>query len=234
MPRIWKEEWKTYKAVFDQFSERNLHKLISNGTIDGLDSPLSIGKEANIFTAKKGDDTIVVKIYRVSNCDFNRMYDYLKYDPRFEVKRSSRQIVFAWAQREYRNLLLAREANVSVPVPYTVLFNILIMECIFTGNQVAQKLINDQPKNPKKFFEEIIIELKKLRTAGLVHGDLSPFNILNADQHPVLIDWSAGTTKDNPNYEEYWQRDIKNVCTYFKKIGVKTDEEKVKAAVRKV
>ncbi len=232
MARIWKEEWKTYKDVFDKFSEENLYRLISNGTIDGLDAPLSIGKEANIFTAKRGDETMVVKMYRVSTCDFNRMYDYLKFDARFHVKQSKRQVIFAWAQREYRNLLLARNAGIAVPVPHAVRFNILVMECIFSGEHIAQKLTTDPPKNPKQFFAEVVGELKKLRNAGLVHADLSPFNILNADQHPVFIDWSAATTKDNPNYEEYWQRDIRNLCTFFRKLGVDADEQKLAQSLK--
>ena len=228
MPRIWKEEWKTYKDVFDQFSERNLYKLILNKTIDGLDSPLSIGKEANLFTARKGEEVVVVKMYRLSTCDFNRMYEYLSADPRsLGVKRSHRQIIFAWAKREFRNLLLAREAGVSVPTPFVILFNILVMECVFSKNIVAQKLHEDTPKYPQLFFEELMSEMKKMHNAGLVHGDLSPFNILNADQHPVLIDWSQATTLENQNARDFLKRDVKNVCTYFRKLGVKCEEEKV-------
>lgn len=227
MPRIWKEEWKTFKDVFDQFSERNLYKLISNRTIDGLDSPVSIGKEANIFTAKKGAEKVIVKLYRLSTCDFNRMYDYLKLDPRFHVKPSKRQVIFAWAKREFRNLLFARESGVSVPVPHNVLYNILVMECVFSGNTLAQKLNQETPENPKKFFDELVGELVKMKKAGIVHADLSAFNILVADQHPVIIDWSAATTKENPNYVEYWERDIKNICTFFRKIGVKVEDKDI-------
>jgi len=225
---IWKEEWKTYKDVFDQFSERNLYKLILNKTIDGLDSPLSIGKEANLFTARKGEDSVVVKMYRLSTCDFNRMYEYLSADPRsLRIQRSRRQVVFAWAKREYRNLLLAREAGISVPVPFVILFNILVMECVFSKNNVAQKLHEDPPKKPQSFFDEIITEMQKMHKANLVHGDLSPFNILNANQHPVIIDWSQATTLENQNAEEFLKRDVKNVCTYFRKLGLKLQEEDV-------
>jgi len=227
MARIWKEEWKTYKDVFDKFSEENIYKLISKRAIDGLDAPLSIGKESNVFTALKGSEKVIVKIYRLSTCDFKRMYDYLKSDPRYNVKQSRRQIIFAWAKREYRNLLLARQADIAVPVPHEIRYNMLVMECVFSGDNIAQKIVHEPPKNAQEFFNELIEELKKMRKAGLVHGDLSPFNILNADQHPVIIDWSAATTKENPNYDEYWQRDIKNICTYFKKIGVKVEDEAV-------
>lgn len=226
MPRIWKEEWKTYKDVFDQFSDRNIHKLISNNTIDGLESPLSIGKEANIFTAKKADDTVILKIYRLSTCDFNRMYDYLKADPRYpSVKPNKRQIIFAWAKREYRNLLIAREAGVNVPVPHTQYYNILVMECITSEDHPAPKLKDKPPKKPVEFYKELVEEVQKITKAELVHGDLSPFNILNANEHPVIIDWSQAMPLTAPNMEEYARRDAKNLTRFFKKLGVNAKEQ---------
>ncbi len=230
---IWKEEWKTYKDVFDQFSERNLYKLILNKTIDGLKSPLSIGKEANLFTARKGEELVVVKMYRLSTSDFNRMYEYLSADPRsLGIRRSRRQVIFAWAKREFRNLLLAREAGISVPTPFVILYNILIMECIFSKNNIAQKLNEDPPKKPQVFFDAVVNEMQKMHKACLVHGDLSPFNILNADQHPVIIDWSQATTLENSNAEEFLKRDVKNICTYFRKLSVKCVDEEVLKAIK--
>ena len=90
--------------------------MISSGHIDGLESPISVGKESNVFSAKKGNDRVIVKIYRLETCDFNRMYDYIKYDRRYvTLRKQKRKVIFAWAQREYRNLLKAREAGINVP-----------------------------------------------------------------------------------------------------------------------
>ena len=221
------ERYKTLKGVFDLFTEKNLFKLITQGHIEGLHSPLSIGKEANVFTARKDDETRVVKIYRLQTCDFNRMYDYIKADPRYsDLKNARRDILFAWAHREYRNLLKAREAEVRVPTPYAVLFNILVME--FIGDDMAaQRLKDDKPEDPEAFFKEIVVQMRKLYKAGLVHGDLSGFNILNYHQKPVLIDMSQATPLDNANAQSYLKRDVHNVCTLFAKWGVKADEETV-------
>ena len=222
-----KEKFKTLKNVFDLFTEKNLFRLISQGYIDGLHSPLSIGKEANIFTAKKDDEIRIVKIYRLQTCDFNRMYDYIRTDPRYiGLKSKRREVVFAWAHREYRNLLKAREAEVRVPTPYTVLKNILIMELI-GDEEAAQMLKNDPPEKPEAFFKEIIEQMRRLYKAKLIHADLSGFNILNYNQKPVFIDMSQATTLDNPNAEEYLKRDIRNICTLFRKWEIKADEEEV-------
>ncbi|MEM4264132.1 MAG: serine protein kinase RIO [Candidatus Woesearchaeota archaeon] len=222
-----KEKFKTLKNVFDDFTERNIFKLISEGHFDGLESPLFIGKEANIFTAKKGSHTVIVKIYRLSTCDFKRMYKYICSDPRFPaVKRQRRKVIFAWAHREYRNLLKAREAGVRVPTPIASLYNILVMEYI--GNSgPAPKLKDALPENPKAFFNEVITNIKKLHKAGLVHADLSPFNILNHEEKPVFIDLSQAIPTEDPNAKEYLQRDIHNICNFFHKLKVKSDPEEI-------
>src|SRR3990167_4135204 len=152
-----KEKFKTFEGVFDDFTYRNLFKMMSQGYFEGIRSPLSIGKEANIFSAPRKDGTIaVIKIYRLETCDFNRMYDYIKYDPRYQgLKKKKRKIIFSWVQREFRNLMKARQAGVRVPMPITFLNNVLVIE--FIGkDEIALKLKDSIPKNKKKFFNEII------------------------------------------------------------------------------
>ncbi len=64
MPKISKEKWKVWGNVFDEFTFRTLFKLASQGHFETLQSPISVGKESNIFSAKKGDEKIIIKIYR--------------------------------------------------------------------------------------------------------------------------------------------------------------------------
>ena len=186
-----------------------------------------------MFSAiRKDGSRVMVKIYRLETCDFNRMYDYIKDDPRFiDMKKGKRNIIFSWAQREYRNLLKARQANVSVPTPFTFSKNVLVLEFIGDDGIFAPKLKDAIPKNPKEFFEKIIANMKKLHKAGLVHADLSAFNILNCNEKPVFIDFSQCTPLDSSRASEYLERDIRNICNFFKKIGLKTDEAKVKMQI---
>lgn len=230
-----KEKFKTWGDVFDQFTQRVIYKLITRNHFEGLESPISIGKESNVFSALKKDGTrLMVKIYRLETCDFNRMYDYIKEDPRFpNLKKSKRNIIFSWVQREYRNLLKARQANVSVPTPLAFLSNVLVLEFIGDEGAIAPKLKDSPPANPKDFFEKILANVKKLYKAGLVHADLSAFNILNYNEKPVFIDFSQCTTLDSSRAEEYLERDIRNICNFFKKIGLDADESKFKERVTK-
>ncbi len=223
---------KTYKAVFDNFTNTTILKLISKGALDGLESPIRIGKEANIFSGLIGSERVAVKIYRMMTCDFNRMYDYIRADPRFpQLNRNRRKVVLLWAQREYRNLLKAREAGVRVPTPRAVLNNVLVMEFIGDDRQPAPRLKDAWPEKPQEFFDTIVKSMQKLYKAGLVHTDLSHFNILNHHEEPVFIDFSQATILENPNAQDYLTRDIKNVCTFFKKKGLDVDEEMVKKQI---
>ncbi|MBI2659129.1 serine protein kinase RIO [Candidatus Woesearchaeota archaeon] len=230
-----REDFKTMHDVFDGFTNRTLYKLITQGHFEGLESPISIGKESNVFSAiRKDGSRVMVKIYRLETCDFNRMYDYIKDDPRFiDMKKGKRNIIFSWVQREYRNLMKARQANVSVPTPLTFSGNVLVLEFIGDDGVFAQKLKDSIPKNPKEFFEKIIANMKRLHRAGFVHADLSAFNILNHNEKPVFIDFSQCITLNSSRSNEYLERDVRNICNFFRKIGLKADEAKIKMQITK-
>jgi len=221
-----REAFKTWGDVFDDFTSQTVLKLMSGGYLKGLISPLKVGKEANIFIARgPQDEPLVVKIYRLSTCDFNRMYEYMKSDPRFgSLVKKRRKVIFAWAQREFRNLMLAHEAGVRTPVPHVGRNNVLVMDLI---GEPAQQLKQQAPKDPARFFEEVVRMMRKLHKARLVHADLSEYNILNDDEKPVFIDMSQTTTYDNPTWKMYFERDVRNISRYFSKLGVEITEEKL-------
>src|SRR3989344_6434433 len=115
-----KEKFKTYGNVFDEKTLRTLFKLEGEGYFEEIKSPISIGKESNVFTAIKKDGSYcIIKIYRVNSADFKKMYKYIVSDSRFEgLNNNRRKVIFAWAQREYRNLMIANQAGADVPLPY--------------------------------------------------------------------------------------------------------------------
>lgn len=221
-----REEWKTYNNVFDQHSNRIIFELSSQNYFKELTSQIALGKEANVFMATKKDGTkIIVKIYRLENKNFNNMFYYINADPRFEgIENQKRKIVYSWVQREYRNLLLARE-KVKVPTPLGFRDNILMMEYI--GDETPAPMLKDEfPENADAFFKLVIKGIKGMLDAGLVHGDLSDFNILNYKNKPVFIDMSQSTVLKNQRARELLERDMKNIFRVFKK-HVKFDQEKL-------
>jgi RIO kinase 1 len=224
-----REDWKVYGNVFSKHSLELLFQMSTQGYFENLESTISVGKEANIFTATtKKDERIIVKIYRLENCNFNKMYDYLIKDPRYvSIKKRTRLIVFSWTQREYRNLMLAREV-IKVPKPIAFKDNIILME--FIGHESpAPELKNATPKDPKKFYTKILDNIKKLFDIGLIHGDLSSFNILNHDEEPIFIDFSQSTTTTADNAKELLKRDLHNISVYFRKHFNITEEDEEKS-----
>jgi len=227
----YQERFRTEKGVFDEFTKRNLFYLSSRGFFDELKSPIFVGKESNVFSAIKDDKLVIVKIYRVQNADFKKMYDYIGKDTRYEhLKKKRREIIFAWTQREFKNLHKAEKAKVNSPRVIAVKNNVLVEEFI-GDDEPAPHLKNAYPQDPEKFLKALVKDLKKLYKEGLVHGDLSSFNILNYKDKPVIIDYSQSTVTKSSNAQELMERDLGNVARFFKKLGVQTSKE---ALVKKI
>jgi len=229
-----KEKFRIEHGVFDDFTRKNIQKLSSQGYFHELTNYVALGKEANIFLAKKDDGTFCcVKIYRVENCNFKKMYSYIRSDPRYtELNGRRREIIFAWVQREYRNLHKAREAGVRVPTPLAIEKNVLVMELIGEPNAPAPQLKDQMPADPSDFISQVIEQMRLLyQKVGIIHADLSMFNILNDDEKPVIIDMSQATAKEDHNAPDYLARDIENLCIYAKRIGVVLDSVAVKKQI---
>jgi RIO kinase 1 len=231
--RTSQERFRTEQGVFDAFTKRNLFELQSRGFYDEMIGPLEVGKESNVFVAKKGKKKVIIKIYRVQNANFNKMFSYIKQDPRYDfLKNKRREIIFAWTQREYKNLLRSLKGKVRVPKALAWKYNIIIEE--FIGDEEPAPPLKDaHPEDPKKFLKEVIKQMKLLYQVGLVHGDLSSFNILNFNEVPVLIDFSQSTLVRTPNSLELLERDVKNVLQFFRKMGIKADFEETLEKIKK-
>jgi RIO kinase 1 len=222
-----REKMKTRNSVFDQFTIDTLVRLMKKGLFaeDTL-SPVLIGKEANVFSAEDDDGKkIIVKIYRLETSTFNKMFEYIRSDPRFSgITNNRRKIIFAWVQREFKNLIKAERLGLNVPKPIKVLNNVLLME--FIGDDYpAPELKNAYPKNTKKFCNEILDQIETFYNAGLTHGDLSMYNILNHNEKPYLIDFSHGTNKTNPIFMQLLRRDLKSMNLFFEKVKFEFSEE---------
>jgi len=158
---VRKEGLEAYKGVFDDTTSRGLFRLMAQGVITKLVGPIKVGKESMVFLAESNHGKRAVKIYRVSS-NFKKMYEYMAPDRRFAgLKRNKMSVIYLWAKKEYRNLLKAREAGVSVPTPYAVYKNILVMEFI-GDNNAAPQLNMSHMEDPKAFYERLISNVKTL------------------------------------------------------------------------
>jgi len=226
---------KTFGEVFDKQTLLRLGKLISDNIIDQVDFPLSTGKEANLFRGTTPEHTFVaIKIYRTSTMTFKHIATYIEGDPRFKSGFTNRRsIIEEWAKKEFKNLDLLRQAHVRVPAPLRRLHNILVMEYIGDSHQAAPLLKNVPLKNPKKVYEEIITFISRMYKAGIVHADLSEYNILIFRQKPYIIDVGQAVLLEHPSSSDFLRRDISNIVRYFRRFGIKEDEQVLYESITK-
>jgi RIO kinase 1 len=229
------EDRKTLDEVFDKATLLVLFKFISNGYIETLDYPISTGKEANVFhaTTPQGE-SVAVKIFRTNTATFRSFMTYIAGDPRFgHVKPNRRDIVYVWAQKEYKNLQRYFEAGVRVPNPIAWRENVLVMDFIGAEGTPAPRIRDVPLSDPKKAYEEIVGQYRAGSEAGgLVHGDFSEFNILNLDDEPVIIDVAQAVLSRHPMAAELLVRDAKNLSAYFRKQGLKVTAEETLNRIR--
>ncbi len=213
---------KTYDQVFDRSCLLVLQQLINDGVFATLDYPVSTGKEAVVFHATTSQGVgKAVKIYRITNSTFKTIAVYILGDPRFKrVKKATKPTIFAWAQKEFQNLVRMQDAGVRVPTPSRVRDNVLVMEYIGDETQPAPLLRNVELADPPAVLRDVVENLRAMRKARLVHADLSEYNLLFWDDHVVVIDVGQSVPLDHPRAEEWFRRDLANIAHFFHRLRV--------------
>ena len=221
---------KTQDEVFDKSTLHSIEKLISDKIIDIIDFPISTGKEGNIFRAVTPKKKLVVlKIYRINTATFKNISNYIIGDPRFKnIHRSKRDIIFAWTQKEFKNLQRLKTIGVLAPDPYIYHNNVLVMSYIGTRQRAAPLMKDVILDEPEKIFDTIFRYMRKMYIkAELVHGDLSAYNVLIFRKKPYLIDLGQGVLAEHQNAHDFLRRDILNIINYFKRYKIKADENEI-------
>jgi RIO kinase 1 len=228
------DDRKTYDEVFDRATLLILQRLISSGAFSVLDYPVATGKEGNVFKATTAkDEDRAVKIYRVATATFASLSQYIIGDPRFpRIGGNRRKLIHVWALKEFKNLQRMAQAEVRVPIPHRVEGNVLVMDYIGDKERPAPLLRDVIPGDAGALFRMVLQDMKHIHESGLVHGDLSEFNILFWDGEPWVIDVAQAVPLGHPRAEEWFRRDMVNMARYFTRLGLETDPEKLTAEVR--
>ena len=219
------EEYEVLEEVFDRSTLMVIYDFMNKGTINEIHGVVKAGKESRVYWGKdKEGNDLAIKIYLVVSSEFRKgMLKYIEGDPRFQgLKHDTRSLIFAWAQKEFKNLELATRARVMVPRPISVRNNVLIMQFIGENGESAPSLKEKTPRNPEKVYEDIMTYLQRLyRKAELVHGDLSEYNIMIWKGRTVLFDVSQAVLLVHPMADFLLRRDLTNLNRYFGRLGVK-------------
>jgi len=209
---------KILEGIFDKPTLLVFGKLFSDKTIDLVEFPISVGKEGCVFRAlTPAKEFVAVKVYRVVSHTFRNISKYIEGDPRFRTFRNRRDLIYEWANKEFKNLQILENIGVSVPHPIRRIKNVLVMQYIGDETAPAPLLRDVKLDNPKKFLNKLIKYIKIMyQKAELVHGDLSEYNILVYKEKPYIIDVGQTVVIEHPMALEFLKRDIHNLVRFFR------------------
>lgn len=197
-----------YSLVFGGYDTLALATLTHKGTISALGSQIGEGKESIVYDAL-GLGPVAIKFHRVGGRSFssarvNREYMMEGHCPWLLASRKS-------AEQEYE-ALKALHPKVSVPLPIAHNRHAVVMSLVNGLNLTRYTF-----ESPGEVLDEILENVRIAYGAGIIHSDLSEYNVLFEDGKCVLIDWPQWIGTDHPNAEEIIGRDIDNILAFFKR-----------------
>ena len=220
---------------------RRLQSLIDEGLIDMVVRQLMSGKEATVYVVRCGDETRCAKIYKeATHRSFRQAVDYTE-NRKVKNTRQARAMAkgtrfgrqaqeAAWQSAEVDALYRLAAAGVRVPQPFNFHDGVLLMELVVDAQGDAAPRLNDlvfTPEQATAHHATLIAEVVRMLCAGLIHGDLSEFNILLAGDGPVIIDLpQAVDAAGNNHAQRMLLRDVANLRDFFGKFApelLKTD-----------
>ncbi len=207
-----------------------LRALVEEGLIDSVSRQLMSGKEAMVFVVQSGGQTLCAKIYKeATQRSFRQAVDYTENrkvknsrEKRAMAKgtRFGRQVQeAAWQSHEVDALYRLAAAGVRVPQPHNFYEGVLLMELVVDANGDAAPRLNDSPltaEQAKQHHAMLITQVVRMLSAGIIHGDLSEFNILLGEDGPVIIDLpQAVDAAGNNHAQRMLLRDVDNLRNFF-------------------
>ena len=209
---------------------KRLEPLLDDGLIDGVVRQLMSGKEAMVFVVRCGDETRCAKVYKEANKRaFRQAVDYTE-NRKTKNTRQARAMAkgtrfgrksqeAAWQSAEVDALYRLAAAGVRVPKPYNFHEGVLVMELVADEHGEAAPRLNDldfTPEMARVHHASLIREVVRMLCAGVIHGDLSEFNILVGADGPVIIDLpQAVDAAGNNHAPKMLERDVANLRHYF-------------------
>ncbi len=209
---------------------KRLQALIDEGLIDSVVRQLMSGKEAQVFVVRSGGETRCAKVYKAATeRSFRQAVDYTE-NRKVKNTRQARAMAkgtrfgresaeAAWQSAEVDALYRLAAAGVRVPRPYNFLDGVLLMELVTDAAGDAAPRLNDVAFSAAEALTHhaaLLREVVRMLCAGVVHGDLSEFNILLAHDGPVVIDLpQAIDAAGNNHARRMLLRDVQNLRDFF-------------------
>jgi RIO kinase 1 len=209
---------------------RRLQPLIDDGLIDGVVRQLMSGKEAMVFVVRCGEDVRCAKVYKEAHQrSFRQAVDYTE-NRKTKNSRQARAMAKgtkygrqvqeeAWQSAEVDALYRLAAAGVRVPRPHNFHEGVLLMDLVTDAEGNAAPRLNDLTFTAEEactHHHSLMREVVRMLSAGVIHGDLSEYNILLSAKGPVIIDLpQAVDAAGNNHARAMLARDVNNLTTFF-------------------
>ncbi|AZC48331.1 PA4780 family RIO1-like protein kinase [Pseudomonas chlororaphis] len=209
---------------------KRIEPLIEDGLVDEVLRPLMSGKEAAVYVVRCGNELRCAKVYKEANKRSFRQAAEYQEGRKVRNSRQARAMAKgskfgrkeaedAWQNAEVAALFRLANAGVRVPKPFDFLEGVLLMELVADEYGDAAPRLNDvvlEPDQAREYHAFLISQIVLMLCTGLVHGDLSEFNVLLTPDGPVIIDLPQAVDAAGNNHAfSMLERDVGNMASYF-------------------
>jgi RIO kinase 1 len=207
-----------------------IEPLVADGLVDSVLRQLMSGKEAMVYVVQCGDEVRCAKVYKEANKrGFHKAVDYTE-GRKIKNSRQARAMAkgsrygreeqeAAWQHAEVDALRRLAAAGVRVPTPYDFHEGVLLMELVADADGEPAPRLNDlalSADDAREYHDQLVRQVVRMLCAGIVHGDLSEYNVLVDENGPVIIDLpQAVDAAANNNAARMLERDVDNLAAYF-------------------
>lgn len=218
------QPYEGFQIYFEGYDALALNAFVKRKSISAIGDEVGVGKESVIYEAILPPELaigepipVIIKFHREGRTSFKqikRVREHLGEREHFSWIYAARLA----AQREY-DIMTTLYPKVSIPKPFDHNRHAIVMELAKGSLLSKTKLLN-----PEWYLDEILKQVKITYSLGIIHADLSEYNIFASEDGVQLIDWPQYVTPEHPHADEILERDVSNILThFFRKYGIKRE-----------
>jgi len=218
------KSYEGFQLYFEGYDTLAINAFVKRKSISGIGSEIGVGKDSIIFEAIRQPElafgkstSVIIKFYRGGKSSSNqltRLSEHMDKGKNFSRIYAARLS----AHREYE-IMSNLHSKVSIPKPFDQNRHVIVMD-LAKGSLLSKTKLLD----PEWHLDEIIKQVKIIYSMGIIHADLSEFNIFVSEEGVQIIDWPQYITQEHPQADEILERDISNILIHFlRKYGIKRE-----------